>query len=382
MRSLLFALSLSVCVDIYSVYGAISKILQIVSILPHVRLDMFNKQIMKMKYMEISVRLEDCPCMMFAGEDGLVEDVMENSLASDKEKTEVVRGILAEVCYWPALHSDIRQMMHMGLYRGQPLGQLTTDSSRTRVGSQVAKDWLKEDRKSTAEKVYKRGSDVVSFLAEGLEEKVFDRDTIDMINHSRKLLNLESEMIKIKTNGAANVCSLGWRGFRSAATYFEPAVFSRVPEAEMRLQYREFIRRLGEVGKEKGSAELTSIQIIAKFLDPKEDLYKDIEGPLSVLARACVAQGVEAIVESWVSVLENHSSSVRGITDQDRLEDEVWVAINGPEVVHCEGIVREAIRVGEGGGHFIRRGGNIKSYGVSKAVDSLVKKPPKVPFML
>ena len=170
-----------------------------------------------------------------------------------------------------------------------------------------------------------------------MEEKVFDRDTIDMINHSRKLLNLESEMIKIKTNGAANVCSLGWRGFRSAATYFEPAVFSRVPEAEMRLQYREFIRRLGEVGKEKGSAELTSIQIIAKFLDPKEDLYKDIEGPLSVLARACVAQGVEAIVKSWVSVLENHSSSVRGITDQDRLEDEVWVAINGPEVVHCEG---------------------------------------------
>ena len=87
-------------------------------------------------------------------------------------------------------------------------------------------------------------------------------------------------------------------------------------------------------------------------------------------------------MEFWVSVLENNSSSVRGITDQDRLEDEVWVAINGPEVVHCEGIVREAIRVGEGGGHFIRRGGNIKSYGVSKAVDSLVKKPPKVPFML
>ena len=68
---------------------------------------MFNKQIMKMKYMEITVRLEDCPCMMFAGEDRLVEDVMENSLASDKEKTEVVRGILAEVCYWPALQIQI-----------------------------------------------------------------------------------------------------------------------------------------------------------------------------------------------------------------------------------------------------------------------------------
>ena len=87
-------------------------------------------------------------------------------------------------------------------------------------------------------------------------------------------------------------------------------------------------------------------------------------------------------MDSWVSVLENHSSSVRGITDQDRLEDEVWVAINGPEVVHYEGIVREAIRVGEEGGHSIRRRGKLKIYGVSKAVDSLVKKPPKVPFML
>ena len=32
-----------------------------------------------------------------------------------KKLLEVVRGILAEVCYWPALHSDIRQMMHMSL---------------------------------------------------------------------------------------------------------------------------------------------------------------------------------------------------------------------------------------------------------------------------
>ena len=47
----LFALSLSVCVDIYTVYGAISNILQIVSILPHIRMDMFNRQIMKMEYM-------------------------------------------------------------------------------------------------------------------------------------------------------------------------------------------------------------------------------------------------------------------------------------------------------------------------------------------
>ena len=74
-------------------------------------------------------------------------------------------------------------------------------------------------------------------------------------------------------------------------------------------------------------------------------------------------------------MLEGHSSSVtRGITNQQRLEDEVWVALNGPEVVHCEGVVKEAMRVGEGGGHFIRRSQDIKSYTVSKAVDSIVSK--------
>ena len=79
--------------------------------------------------------------------------------------------------------------------------------------------------------------------------------------------------------------------------------------------------------------------------------------------------------------MENNCSKVRGITNQVRLENEVPVAINGPEVQHCQSIVREAMRVGEGGGHFIRSN-NIKQYTVSKAVDTLAKKKPRVPFML
>ena len=71
----------------------------------------------------------------------------------------------------------------------------------------------------------------------------------------------------------------------------------------------------------------------------------------------------------------------RGITNQNRLENEVWVAVNGPDVVHCEGIVKEAIKEGEGGGHFIRCSQNIKTHQVSKAVDTLVAKPLNVPFM-
>ena len=52
------------------------------------------------------------------------------------------------------------------------------------------------------------------------------------------------------------------------------------------------------MSKMKGSKNLSSLQILGKFVDPKENLYKNIEGPLSVLASASVTQGVEAIVET------------------------------------------------------------------------------------
>ena len=71
----------------------------------------------------------------------------------------------------------------------------------------------------------------------------------------------------------------------------------------------------------------------------------------------------------------------RGIQDQKRLEYELWVAINGPEVVHSDSIVREAVE--KNGSSFIRRSDNIKSWEHgSKAITSLVSKAPKIPFMV
>ena len=184
-----------------------------------------------------------------------------------------------------------------GSYRGVVLGQLTGDSSRTRAGTQVTSEGLKENRESVIKRIYKRAEGVLTFLIDGLVEKVYSEDDIIMLNHSRKLLDLQSILVKFHTNGAVRVSDQGWRGFKAAATYFEPEILKRIPEAELRLQYREFNRRLEELSKMKGSKNLSSLQILGKFLDPKENLCKNIEGPLSVLARASVTQGVEAIVE-------------------------------------------------------------------------------------
>jgi hypothetical protein len=304
----LFCLSLSALVDTYRVYGSISNILQIINILPHERYEMFINKLAKFRDMKNYVDLEDYPCLMVVERDEVAEDIKEIL-----EKEEDVKEILEEICCWPALHADTRDMLKKGKYRGVVLGQLTMDPTNTREGRQQATQWLEEDRQSTAIKVYRRAEELVSFLVEGLGEKVYNNEAIIMMNHSRRLLNIESELIKVKTNGAANVSNLGWRGFKSAALFFEPAVFTRITEEELREQYREFNRRLEEISMKKETMGLSSKKILSLFFDPKMKMYVDIEGVLSVLARACVSKGVEAIVESWVSVMENHCTSVRWI---------------------------------------------------------------------
>ena len=88
------------------------------------------------------------------------------------------------------------------------------------------------------------------------------------------------------------------------------------------------------------------------------DYVRNIEGVLSIIARAGMLMGLESIVESWVSTLERHSTKTRNLS-QKRLEDEAMVAINGPEVVDCDEVVKEALaaywakarRVGDRQGH-------------------------------
>ncbi len=107
-------------------------------------------------------------------------------------------------------------MLGKGSYRAVVLGHLTTDHTRTRAGAAVGRQWLEEDRQSTVE-VSKRACEVVTFLVEGLRDKVYRNVDVIMINHSRRLLGVSSDMVRIKTSGAVAVSTLTWRSFRSAA---------------------------------------------------------------------------------------------------------------------------------------------------------------------
>ena len=99
---------------------------------------------------------------------------------------------------------------------------------------------------------------------------------------------------------------------------------------------------------------------------------------------ACIF-GVESIVESWVSTTEAHCTAVRGILNQQRMEDEICVAINGPHDVHADNIIKEAMEKmwKEKQYYFVRRSTHgINAWTVSKAVDNLSKKEVKLPVMM
>ena len=95
-----------------------------------------------------------------------------------------------------------------------------------------------------------------------------------------------------------------------------------------------------------------------------------------------------------------HLTHVRGLLSQERIEDEVkdemillmksvlpnignfqvMVAVNGEEVMHCDAVVKEALKnfVKNESWHFVRRSNLIKSYTVSKTIDKLKSKKPRL----
>ena len=89
-----------------------------------------------------------------------------------------------------------------------------------------------------------------------------------------------------------------------------------------------------------------------------------IESILAIIGRGMVSMSVESVAETWKSILESHSTKVINL-QQDSIEHEMMVAINGPEVDKYDLIVIEAmelywskaIRENEQQGHFVRKWG-------------------------
>ena len=134
--------------------------------------------------------------------------------------------------------------------------------------------------------------------------------------------------------------------------------------------------------------DLDSMKLIQHLLASKNNLFQDIELILHAISTAAVTKSVESVIESWVSISESRSHNKRSISEE-RLCNELIVAINGPLVQHADDIIKSALQryweksksSTDRSGHFVRRSENISDFAVSKVVDKLVAKPPRLPFM-
>jgi len=233
--------------------------------------------------------------------------------------------------------------------------------------------------------------DVVSFLSSGLEEKVFNEQTEEELELLRVVLDASGLQTKIKAESAPDVASDTWPEFFRAAQVIDDSLEDLEEAEELRVQYRDYCRRLGET-----QSCSSSLELFTKFFDPnnvststKKAICKDIEAILAIIARAVISKSVESIVESWISVLEHHSSSTRGL-EQLSMENEMQIAINGPHVTMSESVVLEAMKLywskaklaSQKDGHFVRTWKRMKDFTVSKAVDSLTPTTPRRNFMV
>ena len=156
--------------------------------------------------------------------------------------------------------------------------------------------------RSEAETLTERARTVTTFLHTGLSNNVYTGGDVIMINNVRRLLDLKTLIGEIDKHGAASTSSVRWRTWSDAAKFIENDLFARVSADELRLQFRDFVRRLGELQK-KEVEELDNTGLFGLFLDPKRKLYMNIESVLSVMAKAGLVMGLESKVESLCAFL-------------------------------------------------------------------------------
>ena len=335
-----FLLSLSGLTDIYENFGAIVQITQMVHLLPHERLDLYNTAVQRLTDMGHCQDHQDCA--RYAKE-------------SDKKK-----------CLWPLNHEDKKTLKENGKIRGLPIKNQVPERAG---GLQVLtrrqvyeKSIMAED--DTEKKTDKKLLSVVQCLSRGLKLNVYSSEGISSIEQTRVILDIPALAIKIKAPGgsAIKVAATEFCKFLKAVSKIPIISLSDVPEEELRCQFKTFIIRLDVMTNNLTTEELLATDakdLIKRFLDPADKLFKDIEMIMQAIAVSAVKHSCESVLESFVSRYENHFDARRS-TNEETANQEFEIAVNGPSLAHCDGVVTEAMNK-----YWRSRGGQWHFYRVS-----------------
>ena len=300
------------------------------STLPHCRYDQFKDLIEDYKEMIDHVDISLCPCSTF-------RDIQAGDYSIPAKSKEEA----ALVCSWPFFHNDIATLKETGKIVHVIQGKLVSDPLRdTRVGRRKRDAIKLLDEEKIIELVGKHATELVTHLSSRMEDKVYKEEDIKIIKNTRILLETRNLMQSVVSRGASAVANLTFDRFLASAEEVDSELLQRVDCHELRLEYREFLRRLESLSKVPANKELGDMELLGLFLNPdNQNLYENIEAVLSVMARASLLISVESVVESWISVMEHHASQRRTLGEM-LLHEEMVIAINGPLLVHCDSIVK------------------------------------------
>ena len=226
---------------------------------------------------------------------------------------------------------------------------------------------------------------MTEYLYKGLET-VYSKEDREMLDRIRVVLSVERLLLLTVDMSTAVVAQREVTKFIEAAEFIDQEFEAKYEKAEVRNQFKTFVEKPAAIGKMKNSEKLSSLEIIVMMMNTEAKRWWGCEAVMDIICQAATMKSVESVVESWVSVLEHHASKTRNIK-ADTIQEEMMISLNGPLIQHSKGEVEETMKAYWGklktlkDGHFTRRCERVKSFIVSKSVDSLNSQPVKTPFI-
>ena len=87
---------------------------------------------------------------------------------------------------------------------------------------------MQVDLEEVVNKVEKRSNELVAFIEEGLRDRVYTKADENLVENSRRLLDLRGLALKVKEHGSVHITSLQYKPFHEAAVFFEPEIELRL----------------------------------------------------------------------------------------------------------------------------------------------------------
>ena len=259
-----FLLTLSGLMDIYEKFGAIVQVTQEVHLLPHERLDLYAKSMEKLSNMAQCMEHKNCEKYFKEG---------------DKIK-----------CMWPQNHADKKTLKDDGKIRGLQIERkfgIRAAGLQSTTRRQAAENLVRSEEKAE-EKADEKLLSAVKKLSSDLRSDVYSPEGRAVIANTRTVLDLPALAKKLKDPeaSATKVSVTEFPKFKSVIEKLPIISLQEVPEDELKIQFKVYLKRLAEMTFKLSDKELDEFdpkELIKNFMDPARELFKDIEMIMQVI---------------------------------------------------------------------------------------------------